>query len=66
MPVVHDPKRPEQIVISIDGPAPGVDSGPTLLVESLDFRYPGGRQALRDVSLSISRGDKVALVGPNG
>ena len=35
-------------------------------VERLTFAYPGGRPALRDVSLDFSAGDRVALVGPSG
>ena len=34
--------------------------------EKLGFSYDGVRQVLRDVTFSIARGDKVALIGYNG
>ncbi|MFI5838521.1 ABC transporter ATP-binding protein [Catenuloplanes sp. NPDC051500] len=38
-----------------------------LRVENVSFRYPGGeKQALKDVSLTLRRGQTVALVGENG
>jgi len=39
---------------------------PCVETRSLGFAYPDGREALRDIDLTIGAGEKVSLVGPNG
>ena len=39
---------------------------PILQVDDLQYTYPTGQPALRGISFSISKGEKVALVGHNG
>jgi cobalt transport protein ATP-binding subunit len=39
---------------------------PVITIEGLDFAYPDGYVALRQISLRIMPGEKIALVGPNG
>jgi cobalt/nickel transport system ATP-binding protein len=46
--------------------ANGKSSQMTLAVNNLSFHYPDGHQALKEVTLHITQGEKVALVGPNG
>ncbi len=39
---------------------------PALSLDNLSYAYPDGHCALRDVSLSVQAGERVALVGSNG
>ena len=37
-----------------------------LSTENLGFTYPDGTEAIKDINISIEKGDKVAIIGPNG
>lgn len=67
MPVVHD-RVSEDPLVEAAFSRNGNDSEqvPALVVEGLNFSYPDGHVALRDVSLQVTRREKAALVGPNG
>lgn len=39
---------------------------PIIEINNLSFTYPDGKQALHDISLQVTRGEKIALVGANG
>lgn len=41
-------------------------SGTIFKIQNLDYSYPGGEIALRDINMTIGRGERVALVGANG
>lgn len=50
-----------------DGLAPDPGSFREIAAEKVTFTYPGAsRPALKNVSVRIGRGEKVAIVGPNG
>src|SRR3569832_2635332 len=41
-------------------------SEPSVRVDRLAFRYPGGSDVLSDISFTIAPGEIVGLVGPSG
>lgn len=38
----------------------------SLLIDQVSYSYPGSQQGLTDVSLSVGRGELVAVIGPSG
>jgi energy-coupling factor transport system ATP-binding protein len=41
-------------------------SEPIIQIRNLSFSYPGGQQALKNISLEVAEGEYLAIVGPNG
>ena len=37
-----------------------------LAIKELSFSYPDGRKALDNISIKINKGERVAIIGPNG
>jgi ATP-binding cassette subfamily F protein uup len=35
-------------------------------VEGMSFSYPNGKTIVRDLTLTLTRGDKIGIIGPNG
>jgi energy-coupling factor transport system ATP-binding protein len=47
-------------------PAQSEKTPPVIQTEQLNFVYPDGTRAVKDVSLEIARGDVVGIIGKNG
>lgn len=63
----HAPSPPAAPPLASPGETPPIPTNtPAIHIEGLDHRYPGGEIALREVSLTLQPGERVALVGPNG
>ena len=41
-------------------------NAPAFDLEKVNFDYPGGENALRDIDLSIGQGERIVLLGANG
>ncbi|MBN2007321.1 MAG: ABC transporter ATP-binding protein [Anaerolineae bacterium] len=65
--VIYPPERWPNLRLQRAGATAGSAAGEDALeLAHVDFRYPDGHTALRDVNLRIPRGQFVALVGSNG
>jgi len=53
-------------ITDLDGLVEEHQSSPIIEVNGVSYTYPSGVQALRDVSLTIHRGEFVAVMGENG
>jgi len=60
-----DETAPDRPVQRLSTPADG-HPAPAIAFEGVTFAYPGGRPVLRDVSFTVPRGGRIALVGPSG
>jgi ATP-binding cassette subfamily B protein len=49
-----------------EGSDKALDKKADIRVEGVSFAYPGGGKALNDVTLTIARGETLAIVGENG
>ncbi len=43
-----------------------MDNSSAIKVENLSYRYPDGKEALKNISFEAKRGESIALMGPNG
>ena len=43
-----------------------MENGKAILIEELSFQYPDGNDVLKDITLSIYKGESVGIIGPNG
>lgn len=50
----------------LDGPLTARPFSECIEIEHLSFAYDGGKQVLKDINLTIRKGEMVALVGPSG
>ena len=58
--------RPASVPADVPIVAPSDRAVPTVEIDGVAYRYPGGVEALRGVTLRVEPGEAVAIVGPNG
>jgi len=65
--VAADLERLAEIHLALDGPADPLPFAQSLELDHVEFTYEGAdRAALRDVCLTIRRGESIGVVGPTG
>jgi ABC-type multidrug transport system fused ATPase/permease subunit len=64
--VLRLPAESDADRVAPGAPAPPAAGGAAVEFHHVTFGYPGGATVLRDVSFSVPRGSRIALVGPSG
>lgn len=56
----------QDIRIEADGSVPFTEDFESLTFENISFSYQDGTKALENINLTVTRGERIAIVGPSG